>query len=125
MTISSQLRQRIRDVAGELRRELYGEQGCPEWGTKFTEMENAACEIGDAVTCELLQQALQRQADDAPIADDGRARRGRGALPRDATAAASSVERTRARALALARRIRTEIRSRIDSVRARCYAAMR
>lgn len=70
MAISSQLRQRIQDVVGEWRRELYGEQGYPEWGTKFTEMENVACEIGDAVTCALLQQALQGQADE-PVTEDG------------------------------------------------------
>ena len=63
MTISPRLRERIKGVAGELRRELYGEQGFPEWGTKFDEMETEACAIGDAITCELLSQALQSQAD--------------------------------------------------------------
>jgi hypothetical protein len=50
MTISAGLRQRIKDVPGEPRPELYGERACPQWGTKFTEMELAACEIGDAIT---------------------------------------------------------------------------
>jgi hypothetical protein len=64
MTISARLRERIEDVAGELRRELYGEQGYPEWGTKFAAMETEACAIGDALTCELLNQALQSQAEE-------------------------------------------------------------
>jgi hypothetical protein len=62
MAISPELQQRIRSMVRDVRKELYGEQGCPEWGTKFTEMERQATEIGDAITCELLRQALERQA---------------------------------------------------------------
>lgn len=64
MTISPQLRQKIGSIVGELRQELFGEKGCPQWGTKFTQMESEATEIGDAITCELLRQALEVQATD-------------------------------------------------------------
>ena len=37
--IDPQVQQRLRDVAGELRQLMYGEQGCPEWGTLFREIE--------------------------------------------------------------------------------------
>ena len=36
MAISSDLHERVKHVAAELRRDLRGEKRCPEWGSKFT-----------------------------------------------------------------------------------------
>ena len=64
MAICARWRERIQDVAGELRRELDGGRGHPEWGTKFAEMETEACAIGDALACELLSRTLRSQAEE-------------------------------------------------------------
>src|SRR5882672_3259365 len=49
---------------------LYGPQG-PEWGTSFADIEERAAQIGQAVTQQLIQQSLQRQAAEAvPTADE-------------------------------------------------------
>jgi len=65
MAISSELRGRIQEVAGDLRREFYGGRGAPKSGSiLFSELEEDACQLGDAMACELMQQVLESQADD-------------------------------------------------------------
>ena len=65
MAISSELRGRIQELAGDLRREFYGGRGAPISGTiLFSELEEDACQLGDAIACELMQQVLQEQADE-------------------------------------------------------------
>jgi hypothetical protein len=71
MAISQQLHERIKAVAAELRREIYGVSGAPQWGTRFTEIEDVGVEIGDAVACAMVSQSLQGQAAQA----DGNAAR--------------------------------------------------
>ena len=61
MAISKQLHERIKAVAADLRREIYGPAGAPEWGTKFTEIEDAGVEIGDTLARELIGQSLSSQ----------------------------------------------------------------
>jgi hypothetical protein len=61
MAISRRLQERIRSVAAELRQEVYGTSGVPQWGTKFTEIEDLGVEIGDALACELIGQSVQGQ----------------------------------------------------------------
>ena len=63
MAISKELRGRIRDIARELRKSLWGAKGYPAWGTKFLEMEEETADVGDALACELLSQTLQEQAE--------------------------------------------------------------
>lgn len=64
MAISSELQGRIQEVAADLRREFYGGRGAPVSGTiLFSELEDDACHLGDAIACELMQQVLQEQAD--------------------------------------------------------------
>jgi len=65
MAISQKLQERIRSVAAELRQEVYGTSGVPQWGTKFTEIEDVGVEIGDALVCELIGQSLRGQASKA------------------------------------------------------------
>jgi RNA polymerase-binding transcription factor DksA len=63
MAMNRQLHDRIKAVAAELRRELWGPKGYPEWGTKFTVMEEETADVGDALACELLSQGLRQQAE--------------------------------------------------------------
>ena len=63
MAISTELRQRIADLARDLREDLWGPKGYPPWGTKFVEMEEKTADVGDALACALLAQTLQEQAE--------------------------------------------------------------
>jgi hypothetical protein len=65
MALSEHLQERIRAVAAELRYEVHGPRGCPEWGTTFDEMEQETGAIGDALACEMLSQELEHQAEAA------------------------------------------------------------
>ena len=65
MALNEKLRERIRVFSAELRREVYGPQGYPAWGTKFVDIEEQTGEVGDAVACEMLSQSLQEQAEAA------------------------------------------------------------
>jgi len=71
MAISSDLHDRVKHVAAELRRDLRGEKGCPEWGTKFTRSGGKCCELADALVRKLMGQGLEGQA-----AEEGPAERG-------------------------------------------------
>ncbi len=42
---------------------VYGEAGCPEWGTSFAEIEDDAREVGFEFIRLLMQQATQEQAE--------------------------------------------------------------
>ena len=37
---------RLREMAAEMRELLYGAAGCPEWGTKFLEIETDGMSVG-------------------------------------------------------------------------------
>lgn len=51
----------IKGVAKNLVDRIYGPAGLP-WGTKFTELEATVAAVRQALTEEMLQQALARQA---------------------------------------------------------------
>jgi len=63
MAISKELRDRIKGMTAELRREMWGPSGAPAWGTKFVEIEEQTGEVGDAIACALLSEGLQEQAE--------------------------------------------------------------
>src|SRR5437868_1222797 len=56
-----ELRHLIQGVAKNFVDRVYGPQG-PEWGTQFSDLEELAVQIGQAVSRQLLDQALQQQA---------------------------------------------------------------
>lgn len=62
MAISEKLRSQLASVAEQLRQELYGADGDPLLGKLFVDLEDEAVELGDALTCALMQQLLQAQA---------------------------------------------------------------
>jgi hypothetical protein len=65
MANSIELRGRIQEVADQLRRAFYGGRGAPISGEiLFEELEEDACQLGDAIARELMQQVLQAQAED-------------------------------------------------------------
>ena len=65
MALNEKLRERIEAFSAELRREVYGPQGYPAWGTKFIDIENQTAEVGDAIACAMLSQSLQEQVEAA------------------------------------------------------------
>lgn len=66
--LTPEVRQRLAEVAREARRLVYGEHGCPPWGTKFVEMEADAKEVGHEFIRLLLEQTADDQAGQMPDA---------------------------------------------------------
>ncbi len=44
--IDAAVQERLGEVAAELRQMIYGEQGYPEWGTKFAQIEDEGMAVG-------------------------------------------------------------------------------
>jgi hypothetical protein len=59
--IPAHLRPVLQAAAKNLLHHLYGPEG-PPWGTRFAEMEQLVGQLSNYLGTELLQQALQRQA---------------------------------------------------------------
>lgn len=59
--IPAAIRAVVASAAKNLATHLYGPEG-PAWGTSFVELEELAVQIGQAVSTQLLDQSLQRQA---------------------------------------------------------------
>jgi hypothetical protein len=57
----AELRHLIQGVAKNFVERVYGPQG-PQWGTQFSDLEELAVQIGQAVSRQMLDQALQQQA---------------------------------------------------------------
>jgi hypothetical protein len=57
----AELQHLIQGVAKNFVERVYGPQGMP-WGTQFTELEEIAVQIGQAVSRAMCNQALQQQA---------------------------------------------------------------
>jgi hypothetical protein len=55
----------IQGVAKHLLRKIYGPDGMP-WGTKFSEVEELAVQIGRALSRSMIDQALVDQAEHVP-----------------------------------------------------------
>ena len=65
----AELQNLINGVAKNFVEKVYGPQG-PAWGTQFSDLEELAVQIGDAVSQQMLDQALQRQAAEPVPAED-------------------------------------------------------
>lgn len=59
----------IQGVAKNIVEKLYGPHG-PHWGTRFSDLEELAVQVGRAISCQLLDEALRRQATESPPAED-------------------------------------------------------
>lgn len=65
----AELQNLIHGVAKNFVERVYGPQG-PAWGTQFSDLEELAVQIGQAVSRQMLDQALQRQAAEPAPAED-------------------------------------------------------
>jgi len=60
------VQQRLRGIAAELRQMIYGEKGCPEWGTLFREIEQDGMAVGLELARLLMEQSTGEQARHMP-----------------------------------------------------------
>jgi len=67
--IDPAVQQRLGEVAAELRHIIYGEQGFPEWGTKFTQIEGEGMAVGLELARLLMEQSVGEQATHMPGED--------------------------------------------------------
>lgn len=73
--VEPRVQERLRDVAAELRQMMYGEKGCPEWGTLFREIEADGMSVGLELARLLMEQStsgqVQQMPDEAMQVPDG------------------------------------------------------
>lgn len=65
-SMSPGVQARLREVAAEMRGLLYGETGCPEWGTKFTEIETDGMSVGLELARLVMEQSVDEQSQKIP-----------------------------------------------------------
>jgi len=63
------VQERLGEVATELRHIIYGEQGYPEWGTKFAQIEDEGMAVGHELARLLMEQSVGEQATHMPEED--------------------------------------------------------
>jgi len=66
--LTVEVRRRLSELAREARELLYGEEGCPAWGTSFRELESDAGEFGHELIRLLMEQASDEQSQKMPAA---------------------------------------------------------
>lgn len=66
--MTPEIRQRLAEMAVEARQLVYGLKGCPEWGTKFVEIEADAFEVGHEFIREMMAGASAQQVQAMPDA---------------------------------------------------------
>ena len=66
--LSPRVRQRLAEMVAEARELVYGQAGCPEWGTLFAEIEDDAKEVGHEFIRLLMQQSADAQVKTLPDA---------------------------------------------------------
>lgn len=64
--VAPEIQERLRGVASELRQMMYGEAGCPEWGTLFQEIEQEGMNVGLELARLLMEQTTADQAGQMP-----------------------------------------------------------
>jgi hypothetical protein len=64
--VNPQVQERLRGIAADLRQLMYGEQGCPEWGTLFREIEADGMSVGLELARLLMEQATAQQTGQMP-----------------------------------------------------------
>ena len=56
----------LRVAAAQVRENLYGPEGCPEWGTKFREIEASGMSIGWELARLVMEQSVSVQSERVP-----------------------------------------------------------
>lgn len=64
--ISPETQSRLQEMAAEMRGLLYGAAGCPEWGTKFREIEQTGMSVGLELARLVMEQSVAVQAGQMP-----------------------------------------------------------
>lgn len=64
--IEPEVQERLREMAASMRELLYGEAGCPEWGTKFREIEQQGMSVGLELARLVMEQTVDEQARQMP-----------------------------------------------------------
>ncbi|MFQ5732815.1 MAG: hypothetical protein ACE5KM_12785, partial [Planctomycetaceae bacterium] len=67
--IDAAVQERLGEVAAELRQMIYGEQGFPECGTKFAQIEDEGMAVGFELARVLMEQSVSEQATHMPEED--------------------------------------------------------
>ena len=84
--LTAEVRKRLAEVAADTRELVYGEQGCPKWGTSFAEIEADAKEVGHEFMRLVMQQTGSQQAgilsEEALTTDSGETAQCIGTRPR-------------------------------------------
>ena len=77
--LGERVKQRIAACQAEVRALLYGEAGCPVWGTSFAEIERIAMSVGEELSRQFM--ALAAEAQNREIPGEAWACSGEQALP--------------------------------------------
>lgn len=64
--LSERVKQRIAACQAEVREMLYGEAGCPVWGTSFAEIERTAMSVGEELSRQFMALAAEGQGREMP-----------------------------------------------------------
>jgi hypothetical protein len=66
--VSPEVAARLAELAVEMRHLIYGKDGVPAWGTKFTEIESQGMNVGLELARLLMEQSVEEQARQVPDA---------------------------------------------------------
>ena len=64
--LSQRVKERIAACQAEVRELLYGEAGCPVWGTSFAEIERTAMSVGEELSRQFMALAAGAQGREMP-----------------------------------------------------------
>lgn len=64
--LSKRVKERIAACQVEVREILYGEAGCPVWGTRFAEIERTAMSVGEELSRQFMALAAEAQRGEMP-----------------------------------------------------------
>lgn len=66
--VSPEVGGRLAELAREMRELVYGGDGVPEWGTKFSEIESEGMNVGLELARLFMEQSVDEQAEQVPEA---------------------------------------------------------
>jgi hypothetical protein len=64
--IDAGMQERLREMAAQVRLALYGPDGCPEWGTRFREIEQQGMNVGLELARLVMEQSVSTQSERVP-----------------------------------------------------------
>lgn len=64
--VSSEVAAELADIARRMRQLVFGGDGVPEWGTKFSKIEDESLKVGRELARLMMQQAVGDQAGRVP-----------------------------------------------------------